>query len=48
MEKAIIASHKEPRMDTNEHEFLQSAEYTEETECLVDVGHRSEDVIGNT
>ena len=31
-------------MNTN---LGQSTEYTEETECLADVGHRSEDVIGN-
>ena len=32
-----------PRMDTNvRHE---STEYTEETECLTDVGHRSEELV---
>ena len=30
-------------MDTNGHECsFQSTEYTEEMECLADVGHRSE------
>ena len=33
-------------MDTNKHEFEQSTEYTEETECLADVGHHSEEFVG--
>ena len=32
-------------MDTNVH--YESTEYTEDTESLADVGHRSEDAIGN-
>ena len=32
-------------MDTNGHE-KQSTEYTEETECLADVGHHSEEFVG--
>ena len=32
-------------MDTN---FLQSTEYTEETECLADVGNSSKNLIGNS
>ena len=30
-------------MDTNVH--VESTEYTEETECLTDVGHRSEEFV---
>ena len=38
----------EPRMDTNEHECsFQSTEYTEETECLADVGQSSEEFVDN-
>ena len=37
---------KEPRMDTNVHD--ESTEYTEETDCLADVGHRSVEVVGNS
>ena len=32
-------------MDTNVHH--ESTEYTEETECLADVGYSSNDIIGN-
>ena len=32
-------------MDTNVHD--ESTEYTEETECLADVGHRSEEFVVN-
>ena len=32
-------------MDPNVH--YESTEYTEDTESLADVGHRSEDAIGN-
>ena len=33
-------------MDTNKHEFEQFTEYTEQTESLADVGHRSEEFAG--
>ncbi|MBO4528767.1 MAG: hypothetical protein J5743_14130 [Victivallales bacterium] len=32
-------------MDTNVHD--ESTEYTEETECLADVGHRSDEFVDN-
>ena len=41
--KKEIFNHEWTRMDTN---FL-STEYTEETECLADVGRSSEDVVVN-
>ena len=37
-------NHEWTRMDTN---FLWSTEYMEETKCLADVGHRSEEFADN-
>ena len=38
--KSLIINHEWTRMDTKVHD--ESTEYTEETECLADVCHRSE------
>ena len=42
--KSLLWNHEFTRMNTN---LGQSTEYTEETECLADVGHRSEEFVGN-
>ena len=41
--KSFIINHERTRINTN----FQSTEYTEETEGLADVGHRSEEFVDN-
>jgi len=42
---SLILNHEWTRMNTNIHDM--STEHTEETECLADVGHPSEELVGS-